>query len=113
MSYPYSRIDLGPIEQMHALRRVFGPEVSYSNEALAAVSRLAMAQRVARGTQLTRQGEAFGHLFLVVEGVLELTYHGASLGLFSSGTGVGALSDLTQDQLGYACSALEDSTLLV
>jgi len=113
MSYPYSRIDLGPIEQMHALRRLFGPEGSYSNEAIAAVSRLVTAQRVAAGTQLARQGEPFGNLFLVIDGLLELTYHGVSLGVFSNGTGVGALSSLAQDQLGFACSALEDSTLLV
>ncbi|MET0390188.1 MAG: cyclic nucleotide-binding domain-containing protein [Polyangiales bacterium] len=112
-AYEFSPVgDLGPIEQMRALRRLFGADAPTSNEALAAISRLTMAQRVAAGTVLSRQGEPFGHVFLIIDGALELTYDGEQLGVFPAGTGVGAISALSADQVGFTCTALEDSTLL-
>jgi CRP-like cAMP-binding protein len=112
MTHAYKRVDLGPIEQMHALRRLFGTDFSYSNEALAAISKLAVPQHVAAGTELATPDAIFESVYLIIDGLDELTYHNQRLGLFGSGTGVGALSALAQDQLGYGCRVVEDSTLL-
>ena len=113
MMYPFTPIDLGPIEQMHALRRLFGSDAPLSNEALAAISRLSRAQRVASQTVLARTGEPFRSVYLVIDGLLELSRDGQSLGLFGGGTGVGVISALAQDQTGFSCVALAESTLLV
>jgi CRP-like cAMP-binding protein len=113
MNYPFEPIELGPIEQMHALRRMFGSDASLSNEALAAVSQLARAQRVAKDTLLARAGEPMGFVYLVIEGMLELSRAGLRLGLFGSGTGVGVISALAREEINYSCTALTESTLLV
>lgn len=113
MNYPFEPIELGPIEQMHALRRLFGADAALPNEAIAAVSQLASAQRVAKGTVLSRGGEPLQHVYLVIDGTLELARDGMRLGVYESGTGVGVISTLAHDQLGFSCTALADSTLLV
>jgi CRP-like cAMP-binding protein len=113
MNYPFEPIELGPIEQMHALRRLFGADAPLSNEALAAVSKLARAQRVAKDTVLSVSGGPFRFVYLVIEGMLELSREGQRLGVFGSGTGVGVISTLAQDHDGFGCTALTESTLLV
>jgi CRP-like cAMP-binding protein len=112
MSYEYSPVELGPIQQMHALRRLFGIDSGYSNEALAAISRLTSAQRVPAGQQLAREGEPFERVFLIVDGLLEITHHGIALGQFGPGEAVGVLSALGRDREAWGCSTLADSTLL-
>lgn len=113
MSYAYTPVELGPIAQMHALRRLFGTDNEYSNEALAAISRLASARRVPAGETLVRAGEPFGAAFLIVEGLLELSYQGMPLGPYGSGEAVGMLAGLARDAGGWSCRTLRPSTLLV
>lgn len=113
MSYAFTQVELGRIEQMHALRRLFGQSSQFSNETVAAISQLTRAQRVARGTQLANEGEPFRSVFLIIEGRLELTRDGMRLGEFTAGDGVGAISGLSRDPRGFGCRALDDSTLLV
>jgi len=112
MSHQYTRVDLGPIAQMHALRRLFGMDSEYSNEALAAIARLASAQRVPAGELLAREGEPFQHVYLIIDGLLELFHDGTSLGRFGSGEAVGILSALARDPQPWSCRTLRDSTLL-
>ena len=112
MTYTYSRVELGPIQQMHALRRLFGVDSGYSNEALAAISRLASAQRVPAGQYLAREGEPFERVFLIVEGTLEITHHGTLVGHFGAGEAVGILSALGRDREAWGCRTLVESTLL-
>ena len=113
MNYPYTPIELGPIEQMHALRRLFGADAVLSHEALAGLAQLTRAQRVAAGVQLAREGEAFPFVYLIIEGQLELSRAGKRVGLFSDGNGVGVMSALARDEGGFGCRALRESTLLV
>jgi len=111
MNYAFSRVDIGPIAQMHALRRLVGPEQSYPTEAVAALARLTRAQRIARGTQLVKTGEPFTMIFIVADGALEITYDDEHFGTFGAGTGVGALYALAQAEPRYGCRAIEDSTV--
>lgn len=113
MSYPYRPIELGPIEQMHALRRLFGADASLSHEALAGIAQLTRAQQVAAGVELAREGEPFPYVYLVIEGQLELSRDGKRLGLYNEGSGVGVMSALARDQAGFACRTLKESKLLV
>jgi CRP-like cAMP-binding protein len=113
VNYPFTAIELGPIEQMHALRRLFGADVSLSHEALAGIAQLARAQRVAAGVELARQGEPFPFGYLIIEGQLELTRDGQRVGLFGAGSGVGMMSALARDPGGFGCKTLAESTLLV
>ena len=112
MSYISSRVELGPIQQMHALRRLFGMDSAYSNEALAAISRLATAERVPAGQQLVRAGDPFERVHLIVEGTLELTHRGHTLGQYSAGEAVGVLSALSRERDAWTCRTVTDSTLL-
>lgn len=113
MSYAYTPIELGPIEQMHALRRMFGPDAALSHEALAGIAQLTRAQRVAANVELAREGEPFPFVYLIIAGQLELSRHGKRLGLFGAGNGVGIMSALARDEVGFGCRTLEESTLLV
>jgi CRP-like cAMP-binding protein len=112
MRYEYQRIDLGPIEQMRALRRLFGADRAISNETLAAVSQLQEAQRVQAGTQLTLEGAPSEHLFFVIDGELHMTREGRDMGTFGPSSGVGAIAGFAQDPVGFTCIATQDSTLL-
>jgi CRP-like cAMP-binding protein len=111
--YPFTPVELGPIEQMHALRRLFGSDAPLSQEALAGIAQLARPQRVAAGVELARQGEPFPFVYLIIDGQLELSRDGRQVGLFGSGTGVGVMSALARDPTGFGCRTLAESTLLV
>jgi len=113
VNYPYTPIELGPIEQMHALRRLFGAGAELSHEALAGIAQLTRAQRVAANVELAREGEPFPYVYLIVQGELELSRAGKRLGLFSDGNGVGVMSALARDEAGFGCRTLKESTLLV
>jgi CRP-like cAMP-binding protein len=112
MRYEYQRVDLGPIEQMRALRRLFGPDRAISNETLAAVSQLQEAQRVAAGTRLTVEGEPCEFVFLVIDGQLDMSREGRDMGSFGPASGVGAISGFAEDPIGFTCVAARDTTLL-
>jgi CRP-like cAMP-binding protein len=111
--YPFTPIELGPIEQMHALRRLFGVAADLSHEALAGIAQLARAQRVAAGVELAREGEPFPFVYFIIEGQLELTREGKRVGLFGDGSGVGVMSALARDEAGFGCRTLRESLLLV
>ena len=113
MNYPFTPIELGPIEQMHALRRLFGADAALSHEALAGIAQLTRAQRVAAGVELAREGEPFPFVYLIIEGQLELLREGKRVGLFGDGSGVGVMSALARDPIGFGCRTLKESTLLV
>jgi CRP-like cAMP-binding protein len=113
MNYPFTPVELGPIEQMHALRRLFAGDAALSHEALAGIAQLARAQRVAANVELVREGEPFSDVFLIIKGQLELSRGGKRAGVFGDGTGVGVMSALSRDETGFCCRTLRESTLLV
>jgi CRP-like cAMP-binding protein len=113
VNYPYTPVELGPIEQMHALRRLFGADAALSHEALAGIAQLTRAQRVAADVVLAREGEPFPFVYFIIEGQLELSRDGKRVGLFGAGNGVGVMSALARDEAGFGCRTLQESTLLV
>jgi CRP-like cAMP-binding protein len=113
MTYPFTAIELSPIAQMHAVRRLFGSDAVFSHEALASIALLTKAQRVAAGVELAREGEPFRLAYLIVEGELELSRDGKRVGLYSEGNAVGVMSALARDELGFSCRTLRESVLLV
>jgi CRP-like cAMP-binding protein len=113
VNYPFTPIELGPIEKLHALRRLFGVGAELSHEALAGIAQLTRAQRVAADVELARQGEPFPFVYFIIEGQLELTREGKRIGLYSDGNGVGVMSALARDEAGFGCRTLRESLLLV
>jgi CRP-like cAMP-binding protein len=105
-------IELGPIETMHAMRRMFGIGRPMESRALAALAQLTRPLRIASGTVLAREHEAFGDAYLVIDGLLELTRDGRRLGTYGPRSGVGLLSALAHEEHGFGCTSLVDSTVL-
>jgi CRP-like cAMP-binding protein len=105
-------VELGPIETMHAMRRMFGIQRPMENRALAALAQLTRPLRVAAGTVLAHEGQPFGDVYLIIDGMLELTRKGHRIGTYGPRTGVGLLSALAHDENGFACTSVHDSTVL-
>jgi CRP-like cAMP-binding protein len=112
MSSAIQTIEIGPIAQIHALRRLFGSDAQLSHNAIAAFAQLARAVRIPVGTQVAKQGQPFGDVYLILEGALELTRDDVRFGVYGPRMGVGLLSALAHEEVGFNCVAVLETTAL-
>jgi CRP-like cAMP-binding protein len=104
-------IEISPVQQLRALRLMFGPN-GPSTSALAAIAQLTTAVRIPQGMVVEREGRPFGNVYLLIEGELRAAREGRLLGTFGARNSVGVLSALARDRNGFTCQALADTVAL-
>jgi CRP-like cAMP-binding protein len=105
-------IEIGRIEQLHALRSMFG-DGGPSTPALAALVELTVPVRIPAGTCVAREQGPVGVAYLIIEGSLEVRRGGNLLGVFGPRSSVGVLAVLSRDTRGFECVALADTVALM
>ena len=111
MSLELEPVEISPVQQLRALRLMFGPSGPSTN-ALAAIAQLTTAVRIPQGMVVEREGKPFGSVYLLIEGELRAAREGRLLGTFGARNSVGVLSTLARDRHGFTCEALADTVAL-
>jgi CRP-like cAMP-binding protein len=104
-------VEIGRIERIHALRSMFGTS-GPSTQALAALAQHITPVRIAKGTQLAREGSLLGIVYLIVEGKIVASRNGHSWGEFAAPGSIGFLPALAGGMQGIDCVAEEDTIAL-
>lgn len=105
------RIELGRVEQIHALRSLFGMQ-GVSTPALAALAAHATPVRIAKGQRIAAEGQPVLDLYFVMEGELATYRSGKPLGAFGPRSVVGALASFAREVDGFECTATRDTVAL-
>ncbi|HKU38813.1 MAG TPA: cyclic nucleotide-binding domain-containing protein [Polyangiales bacterium] len=111
MSEPLERIEIGRVEQMHALRRWFG-SAGPSTASLAALAAQLEAVRIPKGTRCENAGGADGAIYFVIEGELAAERENKPFGTFGARSVLGGLSALAGDAEGVSFTATQDTQAL-
>jgi CRP-like cAMP-binding protein len=104
-------VEIGRIERIHALRSMFGTS-GPSTQALAALAQHITPVRIAKGTQLAREGSLLGIVYLIIEGKIVASRNGHSWGEFAAPGSIGFLPALAGGMQGIDCVAEEDTIAL-
>lgn len=104
-------VEIGRIERIHALRSMFGTS-GPSTQALAALAQHITPVRIAKGTQLAREGSLLGIVYLIIEGKIVASRNGLSWGEFAAPGSIGFLPALVGGMDGIDCLAVEDTIAL-
>jgi CRP-like cAMP-binding protein len=104
-------VEIGRIERIHALRSMFGTS-GPSTQALAALAQHITPVRIAKGTQLAREGSLLGIVYLIIEGKIVASRNGLSWGEFAAPGSIGFLPALAGGMDGIDCVAVEDTIAL-
>jgi CRP-like cAMP-binding protein len=111
MSDDLERIEVGRIEQIHALRRWFG-SAGPSTASLAALAAQLEAVRIPEGTRCEVDGFPDGAIYFVIEGELVAEREGKPFGHFGPRSVLGGLAALGRDPQGISFTALRDTAAL-
>lgn len=111
MSAKLERIDVGRIEQIHALRLMFGAS-GVSMSALAALAAQLDAVRIPKSLRLEHAGGPGSVIYFVMDGELEVLRDGKPFGRFGPRSVVGGLAAFARDPSGYVCTATQDTKAL-
>jgi CRP-like cAMP-binding protein len=104
-------VEIGRIERIHALRSMFGTS-GPSTQALAALAQHITPVRIAKGTQIAREGSLLGIVYLIIEGKIVASRNGHSWGEFAAPGSIGFLPALAGGMQGIDCLAVEDTIAL-
>jgi CRP-like cAMP-binding protein len=104
-------IEVGRIEQIHALRRWFG-SAGPSTASLAALGAQLEAVRIPKGTHREEGGWPDGVIYFVVEGELIAEREGRPFGHFGPRSVLGGLAVLAREPQSISFTALHDTVAL-
>lgn len=111
MSEELERIEIGRVEQMHALRRWFG-SAGPSTAALAGLAAQLEAVRIPKGTRCEHAGGAEGMIYFVIDGELDAAHGDRPFGRFGPRSVLGGLAVFGGDPDGLSFVATEDTQAL-
>jgi CRP-like cAMP-binding protein len=106
------RVEIGRLELIQTMRRVFGQQHGLSTAALAAMAAHVVGVRIPAGFELNDPGEQMADVYLVTEGELATEYQGRLLHLFGPHTVVGLLASLIRGSRGFRCWASRETLAL-
>lgn len=104
-------VELGRVEQIRALRSLFGLQ-GVSTPALAALAAHATPVRIPKGACVAAEGQPVVSLYLVIDGELATYRSGKPLGAFGPRSVVGALASFAREVHGFECTAARDTVAL-
>lgn len=111
MSDELETIEIGAVQQLRAMRWMFGPN-GPPTHTLAAIAQLTTAVRIPQGTVIAHEGTPFANVYLLIDGELRMSRNGKPLGTFGARSTVGLLTSLARDRQGFSCEAFADTTAL-
>jgi CRP-like cAMP-binding protein len=106
------RVEIGRLDQIRTLRRLYGSEPRIPAAPLAALAAHVATVRIPAGTELHSPTEPVSDTYLVVEGELVVRYLGGRPKPFGPQSGVGILPALAKVDHGYHSWASRDSVAL-
>jgi CRP-like cAMP-binding protein len=106
------RLEMGRLELMKTMRRLFGYPQELSTDSLAAMAEHVVPVRIPKGTRLNDPSEQMADLYLVMQGELATDHHGRLLRLFGPQSVVGMLPALARGARGFSSWAVHDTLAL-
>jgi CRP-like cAMP-binding protein len=106
------RVEIGPLELIRALRRLFGQQQGPTTAALAAMAAHIVSVRIPAGFELNDPAEQMADVYLITEGELATEYDGRLLHRFGPQSVVGSLSSLIHGSRGFRCWATRETLAL-
>jgi CRP-like cAMP-binding protein len=112
MTVTLEHVDIGRLEQIRTLRRLFGSDSGVSTAPLAAFAAHVITVRIPAGTELHSPDEPVSDVYLVMEGELAVEYRGIGPRLFGPQGSVGILPSFAGITQGYHSWATRDTLAL-
>jgi CRP-like cAMP-binding protein len=106
------QVDIGRLDQIRVLRRLFAAQTGLSTAAVAALAAHVVTVRIPAGKSLHSPDEPVSETYLVVEGELAAQYRAGGPKMFGPPSAVGMLPGLARIHDGYRSWATRDSVAL-
>ena len=106
------RLEIGRLELIQTLRRMFAHQHELSTDSLAALAEHVVALRIPAGTELNDPRDQMSDVYLVTQGELASEYDGRLLRLFGPLSVVGMLPSLARGIRGFRCWATRETMAL-
>jgi CRP-like cAMP-binding protein len=105
------QVEIGPLDQIRSLRRLFGIQTGISSAPLAALAAHAITVRIPAGTELHSPEEPVRDVYLIIDGEIAAQY-GSAYRAYGPQSAIGVLASIARVNNGFHSWALRDTLAL-